>query len=178
MPDDVKREEADGGLRVLPHAGGPVRRAAITEAIQAETGIDDALIDRLVRAFYARIQTDAILGSIFNARITDWEPHLQRMIAFWSSVALMSGRYHGQPMQVHLNLPVHADHFDHWLALFEQTAQEICPPKAVEHFMERARRIADSLELGIAGQNGVLLGKGQRYRPAPPAPGAAYAKGD
>jgi hemoglobin len=172
------RETTADDLRVLPHAGGPVRRAAITEAIQAETGINEALIDRLVRAFYARIQSDEVLGPIFNARITDWEPHLQRMIAFWSSVALMSGRYHGQPMQAHLRLPVHADHFDRWLALFESTAKDVCPPAAVTHFMERARRIADSLELGIAGQNGVLLGKDQRYRPLPSAPAAASSNGE
>jgi hypothetical protein len=81
------------------------RRADITAAIQAETGIDEAMIDTLVRNFYARIREDDILAPIFNARITDWEPHLQRMCAFWSSVALLSGRYHGQPMQKHLPLP-------------------------------------------------------------------------
>ncbi|HEX9448899.1 MAG TPA: hypothetical protein VF920_13000, partial [Dongiaceae bacterium] len=57
-----------------------------------------------------------------------------------------------------------ADHFDRWLGLFERSAEEVCPPPAVAHFMERARRIADSLELGIASQNGVLLGKGERFR--------------
>jgi hemoglobin len=155
-------------LRVLPRLGGPVRRAAITETIQAETGINDLLIDRLVRRFYEKVQADQILGPVFAAKITDWEPHLRKMIAFWSSVALMSGRYHGQPMQAHMGLPVHATHFDRWLALFEETASEICTPAAAAHFLERARRIAESLELGIAGQNGVLLGKGERYRPGYP----------
>jgi truncated hemoglobin YjbI len=37
------------------------------------------------------------------------------MCAFWSSVALMSGRYHGQPMEKHLPLPIDARHFDRWL---------------------------------------------------------------
>ena len=31
--------------------------------------------------------------------VDDWKPHLARMYAFWSSVMLMTGRYHGQPMQ-------------------------------------------------------------------------------
>lgn len=74
------------------------RRAAITSQIQAKTGIDEAMVERLVRSFYARARDDAILGPIFAAKIRDWEPHLQKMFAFWSSVALMSGRYHGQPM--------------------------------------------------------------------------------
>ncbi|MBV9588242.1 MAG: group III truncated hemoglobin [Hyphomicrobiales bacterium] len=130
------------------------RHAVITAKIQGDTGIDEAMIERLVRGFYSRIREDAILGPIFAAKIEDWEPHLQKMFAFWSSVALMSGRYHGQPMAKHLPLPVDARHFDRWLALFEQTARDICPPKAAEHFTLLAQRIAESLELGIAGSQG------------------------
>lgn len=74
------------------------------------------------------------------------------------------GRYHGQPMEKHLLLPVDARHFDRWLALFEETAPDVCPPAAAAHFIERARRIAESLELGIAGQHGILLMKGERLR--------------
>ena len=86
------------------------------------------------------------------------------MTEFWSSVALMTGIYHGRPMEKHLPLPVDGRHFDRWLALFEDTAHEICPPAAAEHFIERAHRVADSLELGIAGQHRVLLLKGNRLR--------------
>jgi hemoglobin len=106
------------------------RRAALAEAIAAETGIDDSMIEVLVGRFYEKVQADGLLGPVFETRIRDWEPHLKRMRDFWSSVALMTGRYHGTPMAKHL----------------------------------RARRIAESLEIGIAGANGVLLAKGQRYR--------------
>ena len=142
------------------------RRAAETEALAARTGIDDAMIEALVRRFYAKVRADALLGPVFEARIADWEPHLQQMFAFWSSVALMTGRYHGTPMAKHLPLPVEAEHFDRWLAMFEETAREVCPPVAADHFLARAQRIAESLELGIAGRHGVLLAKGQRYRAA------------
>lgn len=138
------------------------RRARITAEIVAETGIDEAMIERLVRAFYVKVRDDAVLGPVFEARIIDWEPHLQRMCAFWSSVALLTGRCSGQPMAKHLPLPVDARHFDRWLKLFEATAHEICPPAAADHFVVRAKRIAASLELGIAGQHGVLLGQGER----------------
>ena len=138
------------------------RRAAITAQIQTETGIDETMIDRLVRGFYARVRDDDVLGPIFAAKIDDWEPHLQRMCAFWSSVALMSGRYHGQPMAKHLPLPIDARHFDRWLALFENTARGLCPPKAADHFLMLAGRIAESLELGVAGARGLLLRKGER----------------
>jgi hemoglobin len=79
-------------------------------------------------------------------------------------VALMTGRYHGTPMPKHMVLPVDAGHFDRWLQLFEETAHELCPPEAESHFVERARRIASSLEMGVAGANGVILGVGDRFR--------------
>ena len=138
------------------------RRLQITAAIVATTGIDDAMIERLVRAFYGAIREDDLVGPVFAARIADWEPHIQRMCDFWSSVALMSGRYHGQPMEKHLRLPADGRHFDRWLQLFERTAREVCPPTAAAHFIERAKRIAQSLELGIAARHGVLLSKGER----------------
>jgi hemoglobin len=143
---------------------GAERRAKITAEIMAKTGITEAMIERLVRGFYAKVRKDAVLAPVFEARIADWEPHLKRMCAFWSSVALMSGRYHGTPMAKHMPLPVDAGHFDRWLELFEATARELCPPAAATHFVELARRIAASLELGIAGGQGVLLGPGDRFR--------------
>jgi hemoglobin len=142
---------------------GAQRRAQLAADIAERTGITEAMIERLVRGFYAKVRTDALLAPIFEARIRDWEPHLAQMCAFWSSVALMSGRYHGTPMVKHLPLPIDAAHFDRWLALFEETAREICSPEAAAHFVERARRIAESLELGIAGGQGVLLGNGERF---------------
>lgn len=140
------------------------RRKKITEEVRARTGIDESMIESLVRRFYAKIREDALLAPIFEARIRDWEPHLERMCTFWSSVALMSGRYHGNPMTKHLPLPIDGAHFDRWLALFEETARQICSPEAKAHFVERARRIAESLELGIAGKHGVLLRNGERFR--------------
>jgi hemoglobin len=148
----------------IPATTAAARRAEITREVQAETGIDEAMIQRLVRGFYARVRADAMLGPVFAARIDDWEPHLERMCAFWSSVVLMSGRYHGQPMRKHLPLPIDGRHFDHWLALFETAAHELCPPKAAECFIERARRIAESLELGLAMGQGRLLRRGERLR--------------
>lgn len=142
------------------------RRADLTAGIRRDTGIDEAMIEVLVDVFYGKVRADPLLGPVFAARISDWAPHLEQMRLFWSSVALMSGAYHGRPMPKHLPLPIDASHFDRWLALFEQTAREVCPPAAAEHFIDRARRIAISLELGVAGANGVLLGKDQRYHRA------------
>lgn len=140
------------------------QREQITAEIVARTGITEAMIERLVHDFYARVRSDAVLAPVFEARIRDWGPHLRQMCAFWSSVALMTGRYHGTPMAKHMPLPIDADHFDRWLALFEDTARRVCPPAAATHFVERARRIAASLEMGVANGQGVILGIGERFR--------------
>lgn len=124
-------------------------------------GVDEVMIDRLVRHFYASVRLDAALGPIFAARIADWEPHLRRMSDFWSSVMLRTGRYHGQPMPMHARMPVDASHFDRWLELFGASARSVCG-RAAPLFIDRANRIAQSLELGIAGARGHMLRTDER----------------
>lgn len=112
--------------------------------------IDEALIKRLVFAFYDRIRTDAVLAPIFEAEIDDWDPHLAKMCDFWSSIMLKSGRYHGRPLPVHARLHgVAPAHFDRWLELFRTTAKEQAPPEVAALFIDRAERIADSFRLGM-----------------------------
>ena len=130
--------------------GGPERRAALTRELSESTGIDDAMIEALVRAFYGRVREDPLLAPVFLAKVEDWEAHIATLCRFWSSVALMTGRYSGRPMQVHADLDVGRGHFLRWLALFEVTARELCPPAAADHFVERARAIAESLRQGIS----------------------------
>lgn len=133
----------------------PERRAALVAEIAARTGLDQAALERLVRAFYAMARQDPLLGPVF-AHVTDWEAHIERITAFWSSVALMSGRYHGNPLRAHFPLGLTPEHFERWLVLFERTAEVECTPEGAALLTERARRIAESLRLGIAVQRGEL----------------------
>src|SRR5690606_32698773 len=114
-------------------------------------GIDEAMIHTLVHGFYARVRRDDMLGPIFNSKVADWDEHLEKLCRFWSAVTLMTGRYRGTPMQTHAAIPeISPEHFDRWLTLFRATARELCPPAAAELFVDRAERIAQSLETGIA----------------------------
>ena len=132
------------------------RRGRITADLMEKTGIDDAMIERLVRAFYMRVQADPLLGPVFATRVHDWEVHIAKLCAFWSSVALMSGRYHGNPLAPHLKLPLEPPHFARWLALFERTARDLCSEAGAALLLEKARRIAQSLQLGVEAKHGVL----------------------
>jgi hemoglobin len=118
-------------------------------------GVTEAMIQALVRTFYGKAREDPLLGPIFEAAVEHWEQHLEKLCDFWSSVMLMSGRYHGTPMQAHARLSGLGDeHFVRWLQLFRDTAAAVCPPEAEALFVDRAERIAQSLRIGIAVARG------------------------
>lgn len=125
----------------------------MTEALNSV--VDEAMIERLVRQFYVRVRADSILGPIFEDVLPDdWEPHLQNMMAFWSSVLLMSGRFKGQPVVKHQALTtVRPEHFTHWLALFSETADDIFPPETAAYIVGRAEHIGDSLKRAMFETN-------------------------
>jgi len=127
-------------------------------------GVTEDMIRELVHAFYATVRRDPLLGPIFNAKVGNWDEHLTTLCRFWSSVMLLTGAYKGRPMVVHAALPdLSATHFARWLALFKETADEVCPPEAAELFIDRSQRIAESLQAGIAMQRG----RGIHLAPAP-----------
>lgn len=140
------------------------KRTKFADSIERETGINEQVIRRLVHAFYGRVRSDDVLAPIFESRIRDWKPHLERMCAFWSSVALMTGRYHGRPMPAHAPLPIGADHFDRWLSLFSETAIEVCTPAGADLLIGKAHMIASSLQMGIAVHRGQILQPGDRLQ--------------
>ena len=127
-------------------------RPAVTAELMERTGLDETELTTLVHRFYRRVRADDALGPIFAERIEDWEPHLERLVGFWSSVALMTGRYHGAPVPKHAGLPVTWDDFEIWLDLFRATAQEVCTPAGAVHVIERAEHIAPSLHMASMAQ--------------------------
>lgn len=139
----------------IPFPENAERRAAITREIQAATGLDEAVLERLVRSFYGRARQDEVIGHLFDG-VRDWEKHIAKITIFWSSVGLLTGSYHGQPLAAHFPLPLQPTHFARWLVLFEETARETCSPEGADYLMEKAHRIARSLEMGVAVSRGEL----------------------
>lgn len=125
-------------------------RSKPEEPLVAE-GVDRAFIGGIVRDFYTRVRKDERLGPIFARHIADnWEPHLEKMTAFWCSVILKTGEYHGRPVPAHLKLKeVRETDFAIWLGLFRETVNERCAPEVAAVFIERAERIARSLQLAM-----------------------------
>ena len=104
--------------------------------------------------FYARVRADETIGPIFRHHIGDddaiWAMHLAKIEDFWANVMLRERAYQGNPMQTHLAMPeIKPHHFDVWLTLFEQTAQEVLSSDKAKLFDLMARRIGQSLMMGM-----------------------------
>lgn len=114
--------------------------------------INGPALKELVESFYAKVRHDELIGPVFNEAIRDWPEHLDKLQAFWSSVMLTSGRYKGRPLPAHIK---HAGKitersFERWLALWKETTEEVIEPGGAAKLQDKAGRIAESLQLGIA----------------------------
>lgn len=111
--------------------------------------IETANLVLLVDRFYARVRLDPLIGPVFNNAIADWPEHMRLLAEFWSSVMLRTGTYRGNPMAKHRLHPIHAAHFDRWLALWEETTGELYGTAAARKLQIQAQRIGRGLSLGL-----------------------------
>ena len=112
----------------------------------------EAQIGALLDLFYARVRADPQLGPVFARAIPDdeWSAHIANIQDFWSAVMLRSGRYKGNPFQVHKGVEgISPALFERWLALFDEACREVLPPEIAEAMHGRAVQIADSLNAGL-----------------------------
>ena len=107
--------------------------------------VTEDCIAELVDSFYGKVRDDQLLGPIFSGAIgTEWEPHLEKMRAFWASVLLASRIYKGNPMIAHLQLPrLTPQHFERWLQLWRETTSGLCSQAVAALFVQRAEMIAE-----------------------------------
>jgi hemoglobin len=114
--------------------------------------ISEKEISDLVDRFYAKVQSDPVIGPVFNEAIDDWPAHLTLLKSFWSSVLLATAGYKGNPMMTHLQLPLEEAHFQRWLELFAETARETMTPSHAETVIMKSQRIAQNFRSAMAWQ--------------------------
>ena len=115
--------------------------------------LDEAMVAAVVSAFYKRARQDDVIGPVFNRVVAadHWPQHIATITDFWSSMLLGTRRYMGRPMPKHLAIPELSDaHFQRWLTLFRETAEELCPPEIAAMFVDRAERIGFNFRIRIA----------------------------
>lgn len=99
-------------------------------------------ISLLVNTFYDKIRKDDLLAPVFNSVIKNWEPHLEKMVQFWSTLLLYTRTYKDDPLPAHLPLKVDKVHFDKWLSLFNETVDELFIGEVASNAKKRAFSIA------------------------------------
>lgn len=122
---------------------------AMSEPRPEPTALTEADIARVVDRFYDAVQAHPTLGPVFAPAVHDWPEHKATLVRFWSSIALRTASYRGNPMALHRPHPIDAGHFADWLALWSATVRAELPPAQAEQFVEHAQRIARSLMYGL-----------------------------
>ncbi|NOE19059.1 globin family protein [Ruegeria atlantica] len=107
-------------------------------------------INAQVRAFYARVRKDSVLGPVFANHVTDWPAHEEKIASFWRNAILFERSYDGNPQRVHIERPdVKPEMFAHWLDLFQEVATQILPPETSAPWVALARRIGVGMKAGV-----------------------------
>ncbi len=114
-----------------------------------DTPITEPEISDLVDRFYTKVRKDPEIGPVFNDAVENWDAHLELLKDFWSTVLLTTGRYKGNPLLAHFQLPIENRYFGRWLMLFEETAREVMPAKA-DIVIRRAEQIAANMKRVLA----------------------------
>lgn len=118
---------------------------------------DDVFL--LVSTFYKKVRADEVLGPFFNRVIKDWDAHIDRLTTFWETSLFMTKklehRYHGNPLQVHINVDKENNHtitelhFGLWLNLWFQTLEELFQGEIADNAKNRARKMGTFMYLNI-----------------------------
>lgn len=117
-------------------------------------------LTELVHSFYADVRADPLLGPVFEEALRErWEPHLARMVEFWSTVALGSKSFKGNVFAKHMALQgVTPAHFAAWVKLWGKHTDRLFTPEVAHELQTAAHGIARNLFLGYFGRRPTFIG--------------------
>ena len=98
----------------------------------------------LVDCFYQKVGLNPLIGPIFHGILQEsWQPHLNKMYAFWQTILFDVHEYTGSPFPPHRTLPLEQIHFEVWLTLFTQTVTENFEGQKAEEAIWRAQKMGE-----------------------------------
>lgn len=107
-------------------------------------------VNLLVTTFYGKVLKDDALKPFFAQ--LDFEAHLPKMIHFWSFVLLNEPGYTTNVTDKHLSMPLKQEHFDCWLALFNETVDDLFEGEKAAMTKQRAFTIAWTISNKLKNQ--------------------------
>jgi hemoglobin len=118
-------------------------------------------IKLFVNEFYSEVRKDELIGPVFSSVIhDDWEPHLNKMYAFWNAALFGVAGFKGNPFAKHAPLPIAQPHFDRWIELFNATINNHFKGPMAEDAKHRAGLMAEMFvyKLGrMGGRSGTVI---------------------
>lgn len=111
--------------------------------------LNESQLAALVDRFYDKVRIDSLLGPVFSPVVDDWDAHKVLMTSFWATVALRTGHYRGNPLAKHTPLPIGVGHFQRWLGLWRETAQELLDEESATLMIGYAERIGYGMRVGM-----------------------------
>lgn len=110
-------------------------------------------ITQLVHGFYGDVRQDPLLGPVFEQALQgQWDAHLQRLVDFWSTVALGTRSFKGDVFGKHMVLEgITPAHFSAWTALWQQHTSRVFAPEVAQDLQVAAHGIARNLFRGYFG---------------------------
>lgn len=120
---------------------------------RGDTGVNEAILRRVIVAFYERVKRDDRLGPVFAAIVgNDWDAHVEKVCSFWLYVTRLKSGYGSRDfMPAHLKHPaIQASLLPQWLHLFRQTANELCAGQVADLLIDIAKRMAVSIEMSLS----------------------------
>jgi hemoglobin len=134
-------------------------------------------VERLVRRFYQAVIPDPLLGPIFEGMPVDWAAHIPKMVDFWAARVLEISGYDGNPVAAHQpvleKFPFGTGELERWLALWDETVDELFVGDGADRAKNRARMAASAIG-ALARRHGAHANVTAREADAAP-PGNARA---
>jgi len=115
-------------------------------------------IELLINTFYDSVKKDELIGHIFNKAIgNDWSHHLPVMYNFWDMVLFTTPGYAGSPVKAHVDLhktmPLHKEHFDRWLVLWNETVDLLFSGEYADMAKNKAALMANLIHMKVEMSN-------------------------
>ena len=93
-------------------------------------------IQFLVESFYDKVVKDDLLSPFF--KYMNFDKHLPKMVDFWEFVLLDKAGYTTDVTARHSHMRLEQEHFDRWLALFNETVDTLFIGDKAELAKQRA----------------------------------------
>jgi hemoglobin len=104
----------------------------------------------LLRHFYADVRQHHEIGPIFQAHVTHWPAHLEKIADFWSGATGGPPSYAGPMPQRHFPLGLKEAHFEAWLALWRRHCRAHLAAAEAEEMIRLAEMIGARLRMLVA----------------------------